>query len=379
MLYRSIRLTRAGREDILTARLRHAFAAVSSSFPKIYNLLTMREKWPDILRSLLMILVVLHHDLVMSGDVRQLYTPYFMSGFFFVSGCFFKGENTALLTFLWKKVRSILVPYLLIGGACYAICEGYKEYICSVGHEAHWEPFFRNFIWDGGYFWFVPCLFAAQVVQYAFVRVCGARDALLLSVSALFSLIVLCLLVYVKPIALPWCFQVACVMQWSMNLGYVLKKRNLIGSIAKIRYVLVSALAYLAVWGVAVYVLHVPKISDLHGYRNVIVYLLLVHAGMVGCLSLSQLVKPFSWLLLIGRSTLCIYFVHFSVFCFMMGTVAVWYNHLCHDLGLTFLLGYQGAVIRLSSVLLGILAGCGLSELLRRYAPWVLGMKPARK
>lgn len=326
-----------------------------------------------------MILVVLHHDLVLSDPVRQLYTPYFMCGFFFVSGCFFKGENTAPLAFLWKKIRSILVPYLLIGGACYVIGEGYKEYICGVGHEAHWGAFSRAILCEGTYFWFVPCLFAAQVLQYVFVRLCGVRDALLLSVSALFSLAVLCGLVYVKHVSLPWCFQVACVMQWSMNMGYVLKKRNLIARLASIKYVAVAALAYSIVWAVASYVLHVPKITDFHGYQHVVVYLLLVHAGMVGCLSLSQLLRPYSLLLLIGRSTLCIYFVHFFIFWVMMGTVAVWYDHLCHDLGLTFLLGYQGAVIRLSSVVLGILAGCGLSELLRRYAPWVLGMKPARK
>lgn len=339
-----------------------------------------REMWPDVMKCMLMLMVVLHHDMVFGTNAQQLYTPYFMCGFFFISGCFFKGANMTFVDFLYKKVRGLLIPYLLIGSVCYFIGSAYKEW-CAGGTEYfHWKAYCRNYLLFGNYYWFVCCLFVAQFIQYFIVRLSCSRDGVVLGLSAVTSLISLTLLIDDCMVTLPWYMHIACVMQWPMNLGYVLMKKRYLERLKHGWIAGVSAIVYLGVWGYACFVLHLPKISDMAGaYHHIGVYLLLVHTGLLCCISISQLLRPIPLILLIGRNTLCIYFVHFMVIWFFGSTVSGWYESLCRILGIPQLIFLRGVLIRPSAFFVGLLLGVVVSLLVKNRLPWVMGMRARHK
>ncbi|MCQ2365041.1 MAG: acyltransferase [Akkermansia sp.] len=336
----------------------------------------MREKWPDLLRGILILLLVLTHNLTGNAKIHYLYGPYYMSAFFFLSGYFFKGADMSPGDFVLKKMRGVVIPYLLVGGTCFWIGEAYREYVMGIHQWAHWEAFFREYILEGHYFWFVNCLICLQLLQYITVKLCGARDGLLLGVSSLVSLFALYYLTYVERISLPWHSHVACVMLWSINLGYVARKRNWISRLADWRVVLTSAALYLPVWAYAVFALHLPPVSDVWGaYYNAAVYVLLLHFGMVFSLAVAQKMKPVNFLLLLGRNTLCIYFIHYLFTWVMQNSVAQWYEEACAMLDMPGLICLRGVFVRIPAIVFGIAAGVAVSEGLRRYAPWVLGAR----
>lgn len=303
-----------------------------------------------------------------------------MCGFFFVSGCFFRGADMSFLSFLYKKVRGLLVPYLLIGSACYVVGEAYRASQTEGWGYLHWKAYGRYFLLFGSYYWFVCCLFVAQLIQYALVHLSRGRDAVLLCMAAVVSLAILCFLVYCRKVTLPWYVHIACVMQWPLNAGYVLMKRRLISLFSHGWVALLSAAVYLWVWGYACYVLRMPAISDVFGaYHHIGVYLLLAHAGVFCCICISQLVAAFPFIILIGRCTLCIYFVHFAVSWLFRDVVGMWYESLCRITAMTQLIPLQNAVTGSLSVCVGLVCGIILTQMVRRWAPWVMGKSYAKK
>lgn len=334
-----------------------------------------RKMWPDVMKGMLMLLVVLHHDVVFSANVQQLYTPFFMSGFFFISGCFFRGADMPFVDFLYKKVRGLLIPYLIIGSVCYFLKISHREPLQEGWYYFQWTSYCRNYLLLGNCFWFVSCLFVAQFIQYVIVRMSRSRDGMVLALAAAVCLASLCMLIYGGKVKLPWYMHIACVMQWPMNLGYVLMKKHYLERLNRAWIAGGAAIVYLLVWGYACFVLHLAKISDYAGaYHHIGVYLLLVHSGLLCSISLSQLMRPFPLILLIGRSTLCIYFVHFVVIWFFHGSVGRCYESLCHVVGMPQLIFLRGILIRPSAFFAALLCGIVVSQMVKMWFPWIMGV-----
>lgn len=339
----------------------------------------IREAWPDMMRGMLMLLVVIHHARFSQNvNVQQLYTPFFMCAFFFVSGCFFKGANMPFLAYVYKKMRELVIPYLVIGSVCYFVCSGYRESLAGGADYCHWESYCRDFLFIGSTYWFVCCLFVAQLIQYVIVRAVHDRNGAVLGLSAVVSLTCIGILTYAGNVTLPWYIHIACAMQWSMNLGYVLKKNHCLEKLNHGWIAALSGCIYLSVWGYACFVLRLPKISE-GVYQHIGVYLLLVHTGIICCISLSQWLRPFSALLLIGRCTLCIYFTHFFVIEFFYYSVSKWYELLCQMVGMPQLMMLRGIIMRPSAVFASLLFGILISQLVKRWVPWLITARSLRK
>lgn len=83
-----------------------------------------RELWPDIMRGVLILLVLFHHS---AAWTKLLYTPFFMTGFFFISG-YFHSESKSFIPFVVAKFKGLVVPALTLGLAYFSasITDGQK-------------------------------------------------------------------------------------------------------------------------------------------------------------------------------------------------------------------------------------------------------------
>lgn len=75
---------------------------------------TGRIEYIDIFRAFGIILMVMGH--VMFGRSFDYFIHAFhMPMFFFVSGFLYKNNDIPFLMFLWKKAKSLLIPYYVFG------------------------------------------------------------------------------------------------------------------------------------------------------------------------------------------------------------------------------------------------------------------------
>lgn len=94
--------------------------------------------------------------------------------FFFLSGLVFSKEKyNDFTTFLKKKARSLLVPYLFFSILTWMFWAGFS-YLTHAEVESYWMPLLQTFIaqGSGGFLihnvplWFVTCLFMVEVVYF---------------------------------------------------------------------------------------------------------------------------------------------------------------------------------------------------------------------
>lgn len=75
----------------------------------------VRLKWLDIARGLAFLMVIYSHLKYKDDMVMRYFTPMFLTMFFFVSGYLFK-ENCSFAKVLEQRTRTILLPFLTLGG-----------------------------------------------------------------------------------------------------------------------------------------------------------------------------------------------------------------------------------------------------------------------
>ncbi len=93
--------------------------------------------------------------------------------FFFVSGYLFQLDRYSFPRFVWGRARSLLIPYLVFGIGLCLLWNGYYT-LFSPEQAVPWEDVFLRVLWmsssDSSLFaavqWFLPCLFFTEVAFY---------------------------------------------------------------------------------------------------------------------------------------------------------------------------------------------------------------------
>lgn len=178
-----------------------------------------RIKWLDVLKGFLILFIILNHSY--PTDIYQrIYSPFFLSMFFFASGYTFSPKKS-FGEFIVSKCRRLLIPFLCLGAirmVIYQVLEGgsIKERVIS---------FLLQINGRGDDMWFLSCLFVCFILMYL-VNLLSTKlftkhsNVACLIISFAVS-VVGYLDVSIFHIRLPWEFELACMMLFFMALGYL--------------------------------------------------------------------------------------------------------------------------------------------------------------
>lgn len=124
---------------------------------------TNRIEWIDKMRGICMLLVILHHSGA-PDEYQKFLSPFFLSGFFFISGYLFENPNK---TFDWKLkliriFETLFIPYFIYGTITYFVVAGYTE-IYQKGNYDVISPFLKELLL-GSKLWFMSALIISEIV-----------------------------------------------------------------------------------------------------------------------------------------------------------------------------------------------------------------------
>lgn len=139
--------------------------------------------------------------------------------FFFLSGMVFKKEKYAdLKTFISKKAKSLLIPYVIFSLLTWIVWAAFA-YVTHASVESYWMPLAETVIaqGSGGFLvhnvplWFVTCLFVMEVMCYF---IASLRKVGIVIVTIGLAVISYCMITYFggwDVTLLPWNIEVACL------------------------------------------------------------------------------------------------------------------------------------------------------------------------
>lgn len=136
-----------------------------------------RFDYLDLAKGIGILLVVWAHILI-TGWSHQIIYAFHMPLFFFISGMLFnKAKYSSFRQFITARAKRLLVPYLIYSIASWALWAGFR-FLRGDEVESFWLPLLQIIIAKGsGEFivynsalWFIPCLFAVEIIYYLFSR-----------------------------------------------------------------------------------------------------------------------------------------------------------------------------------------------------------------
>lgn len=311
-----------------------------------------------------MLLLLFHHSAAWG---KLIYTPFFMTGFFFVSG-YFHSESKPFIPFVVAKFKGLIVPALTLGLAVLVVRKGLA--ILNV------KDLFSGFVCGYAY-WFLFCLFVAHGLQFVLVRLFGQNHLLLMLSACIIGVVALYFSHHAE--VYPWHAQVACVMQPAMMLGFLSRKANWF-NVSRSRKKIMClgfSILYVALFSIAFFVVLMPWCDIIYNnFGNMYFFLPM---SLVGSLSLAYFSASITdcqkLLSLIGRHTLVIYITHLLFFRLVIGGMSVLFRDIAHMPWRPIDHTHPGAwaITCLLAICFAAMGGISLSLFLQRYAPWVLG------
>lgn len=179
--------------------------------------MSQRIEWVDTARGLGLMFVFVGH-LHTPFITTWIYT-FHMPLFFFLSGLVFSMHP--FRKFFIKKVERLVVPYFVLGLGIYLF------YACLYAFEhrgmADYMEMLRNLIEQKAFWtiWFLAALFLAELILWGLMKISKRKDVLAL----LSTLLMAATFVFYRMggTTLYWCFDVACVAQFFVMLGYLFR------------------------------------------------------------------------------------------------------------------------------------------------------------
>lgn len=136
-----------------------------------------RYDYLDIAKGIGILLVVWGHILLVGAPHRVIYA-FHMPLFFLISGMLFRREKYSdLWIFLKKRAKRLLVPFIVYSVVTWIIWASFR-FIRNDSVISFWDPLLQTVIakGSGAYMvhnsalWFIPCLFATEILYFAFSR-----------------------------------------------------------------------------------------------------------------------------------------------------------------------------------------------------------------
>lgn len=177
-----------------------------------------RLDYNDLAKAIGMLTIIWGH-IRLSGWSNSFVYAWHIPLFFFLSGMVFKKEKYAdFKTFLKKKVKSLLIPYLIFSILTWLIWAIFS-YLTHAEIDSLWMPLAETVIaqGSGGFLvhnvplWFVTCLFVMEVMYYFIADI---KKVGIIVLTLLLAALSYCMITYFKRwdvTLLPWNLEVACL------------------------------------------------------------------------------------------------------------------------------------------------------------------------
>jgi fucose 4-O-acetylase-like acetyltransferase len=344
---------------------------------------TLHRHWVDTIRVVTIGLVVLHHALVLNGapatHFNQMLTLLRVPLFFMLSG-FLLSETTlgeSFMGMLRKYARSLVVPYLLLGGATWLAwtlkinlidhagmplerqLRSLVGLFYGVSGPRHWMEFNEAI-------WFLPCLALLHLGYFVLRRLVPSfRTRLAIAAVIGFGGQ---LVVRFEPALPPWSADIVLVVMPFYALGQVARERawleRLCGSRARRVVVALCAGSVLA----AVYLLGGAIDINMRVLGNP---LGLYVGGAAGFLFMvmAAIALPGSQLLRrMARNNLTVLCVHIPVLLYAASAAHYLFGERVSRI-------HAGLAFSATVTLVALAISAALGELLRHYLPFVVGVR----
>lgn len=297
-----------------------------------------REKWLDIARGIVMIMVVLGHTgsfLIGKGFGGKSMSMYFMltsaikiPGFFAISGYLFNDKGGNVIKFLKNKIIKILVPYFSLGAI-----NMFLNILITWKHVGKWSPGMTEYVYKyvtkfflGKNLWFIPCLFSVEILFFIVKKITKSNLSLMGILCA-----ILCVAGYmwsVPEVYRPWRIDTALMCIWFVYIGYfiknsfkvkefVLSKKAVI--LFAIMYSLLCVISYIKF-----------GLSNLDINRAVFysfkLCMVMILVGIIMLFSIGKLIDSNKILEFIGQNTLAYFILHtffFKFTIFVLGRMSI--------------------------------------------------------
>lgn len=183
-----------------------------------------RVEYIDVLRGFAIILMVLGH---IGGQpyIDKYIHMFHMPIWFFISGYFFSDKGGSLSTIVWKKVRTLLFPYLIWGIVQYPFWIA----LVKAENESTYVAL-RNLLWVNtnktmpiaGALWFLTCLFWGELAYLLLKR--AVKNKYIFSVVIIIISVFGNLFTTIFTFRLPWATDTAFVAIGIIYLGNVFRE-----------------------------------------------------------------------------------------------------------------------------------------------------------
>lgn len=280
-----------------------------------------RIVWVDIAKYICIMFVMLTHLESSTEPLRALFSPFFLTLFFFCSGYVYKADNS-FGKFFVKKVKQLFVPWLILSTANILM----SQILSFNEHKPLAEELFWNYLqirgMDDGV-WFVAALFVAFVPFFFFIKwyqkksYSLKRAGLLIGIGFILSFLSNLYGYVMDPtilpwgsVALPWHIEYIFIAMFYMLMGYLF--RHLFEN--KFDIWNTTAFRFL-LWAVYVAVICV---DHCYSGNNVFLRIVLGYTssilGIGAVISVCKILKPNKYILYIGQNSLLCFALHGKVY-----------------------------------------------------------------
>lgn len=287
-----------------------------------------RIPWIDTAKGLGLLCVIFGH-LGVPYLSTWLYT-FHMPLFFFLSGVVFSGGKYTFSEFLVRKLKSLVVPYFVLGGGIFLVHCLINLVQGAPGityHEMLINFMVQEHFWT---VWFLACLFLVEVLYYCIYKVLVGRKVLLTIVSLL-----LCgfgLLRYrLGWGSLPWNLDVAFVAQFFFHCGFLLKGTSALEKTEKMKLPgkIVGALSALLVNAATGFLcIRVSGQSldmSIGMYGSEVLTFVSAISGIFAIVLISQMFSQ-KWITYLGQNTMVIFGWHSRIVIVLCGYLYAYFG-----------------------------------------------------
>lgn len=266
---------------------------------------TYRLLWVDYMKGICMMAVIMSH-IGWPEVYGKIFSPFFLTGFFFVSGYTFNRKNN-FIQFLRGKIKTLVIPVLSLGSIN-----------ALLAYWAENKPFVERIegllvqcpgMWDD--LWFVVCLFSMEIMFYGITMLKSLKG-----ISA--CVVALSLVGYGYSISkmesLPWHIENACILMIFLLGGYIVKNTKqgscLLNLLKNYKVLLSLCLIYVLV---VCLIDNYPIDIHLLNYNSWIAFMVTALMGVVIVLGVSLNLERFmhnpimKYLQFVGQNTLVYY------------------------------------------------------------------------
>ena len=340
-----------------------------------------RIQWPDTVKYVCIILVMLCHLEANTDIWGAFYSPFFLSAFFVVSGYVYE-HKASFLKVLCKKIRQLLIPWLV-----FSVLNILLAQVLSFNkHESLLTELKWNFLQirgRGDEIWFVAALFVAFIPFYFFIKwyegyAVKTHKSNTHIVAILFAWILsLISVIYTKMMpagalpwsstSLPWHIEYVFQAMFYMVLGYIFRQQYE-GEFDKYN----TFLTRITVWAIYLLLVYIPYFTNakLPFIAKTVYDYISSITGITALVMTTKVVKSNRYVKYVGQNTLIYFALHGKLYSLVQTMLRRYvggvYNAILDNVVISSVFALAFALVL--SFLLIIPA-----YVTNRWFPWLLG------